>query len=245
SGWSVKAIHREIMASATYQLSTDFDDANFRADGDNRWLWRANRRRLDVEAWRDAFLAVSGRLDPTVGGPSVDLSATGNLRRTLYAKVSRHELDSLLRLFDFPDPNITSDKRNQTTVPQQQLFVLNSPFVVEQARALAARLQEEADDDARIRRAYLLLYGRPADGDEVEMGRAYLASADEPGEAPAGRQTRWQRYAQALLGSNEVLYLNWDPVPKPGFFLKTEFLAHSTSTPPPGMSWSPAIETRF
>ncbi|WP_422927876.1 DUF1553 domain-containing protein [Singulisphaera sp. PoT] len=209
SGWSLKAIHREIMRSATYQLSTDLDPQNFQVDADNRYLWRANRRRLDVEAWRDAFLAVSGRLDPTVGGPSLDLADTGNRRRTLYAKISRHNLDSLLRLFDFPDPNITSDKRSQTTIPQQQLFVLNSPFVVDQARALVDRVRNDAgpkaDEAARINRAYLLLYGRPADEDETTMGVAYLGGEDDPATK---RLSRWERYAQVLLSSNEFLYLD-------------------------------------
>ena len=207
AGWSIKAIHREIMHSATYQLSTNYDEHNFQIDGDNRFLWRANRRRLDVEAWRDAFLAVSGRLDPALGGPSVDLASPTNTRRTLYAMVSRHKLDALLRLFDFPDPNITSDKRSQTTVPQQQLFVLNSPFVVEQAKALAARLKSEPDDTARIRRAYLLAYGRPAEEVELNVGLSYLATPDDPGETPVGL-TRWERYAQVLLSGNEFLYLD-------------------------------------
>ena len=206
-GWSIKTIHREIMHSSTYQLSTDYNEHNFQIDGDNRYLWRANRRRLDVEAWRDAFLAVSGRLDPTVGGQSTDLASPTNTRRTLYAMVSRHKLDALLRLFDFPDPNITSDKRSQTTVPQQQLFVLNSPFVVEQAKALAARLQSEPDDTSRIRRAYLLAYGRPAEDAEVTVGLAYLSSPDDPGETPVGL-SRWERYAQVLLSGNEFLYLD-------------------------------------
>jgi len=209
SGWSIKTIHREIMRSATYQLSTDFDARNFQVDADNRLLWRANRRRLDVESWRDAFLAVSGRLDATVGGSSLDLSSSSNTRRTLYAKISRHNLDSLLRLFDFPDPNITSDKRTQTTIPQQQLFVLNSPFVVEQARAFVGRVRTDAgpqaDDAARIRLAYLLLYGRPADDDETAMGVAYLTAHDESADL---RMSRWDRYAQVLLSSNEFLYLD-------------------------------------
>src|SRR5437660_12282307 len=100
-----------------------------------------NRRRLDVEAWRDAMLAVAGRLDATLGGPSVSLDATSNRRRTVYAAISRHDLAWMLRLFDFPDPNITSGGRVETTVPLQQLFVLNSEFMVDGARAVAARLR--------------------------------------------------------------------------------------------------------
>ena len=126
-----------------------------------------NRRRLDVEAWRDAMLAVAGRLDPTIGGPSVSLDAPSNHRRTLYAAISRHDLAWMLRLFDFPDPNITSGGRVETTVPLQQLFVLNSEFMIASAEAVAARLLAGADrgqnDAERIRQAYLLLYGRARD----------------------------------------------------------------------------------
>ena len=100
----------------------------------------AHSARLDFEAWRDTWLAVSGRLDRTVGGPSLDLNKADNVRRTLYAKISRVEPNSLLVLFDFPDANVTSDRRTVTTVPQQQLFVLNSDFTIETAKAFAKRL---------------------------------------------------------------------------------------------------------
>ena len=135
SGWSIKQLHREIMLSATYQLGTDNHPGNSEVDADNRYLWRMNRRRLDVEAWRDALLHVSGRLDARLEGPSTMLSDPKNVRRTVYAKISRHELDSLLRLFDFPDANITSAKRSETTgsptatlCPQQPLHGGTSSF---------------------------------------------------------------------------------------------------------------------
>src|SRR5205823_1464039 len=145
---------------------------------------RASRRRLEVEAWRDAMLAVAGELDPTVGGPSADLSTPENRRRTLYGAVSRHDLDGLLRLFDFPDPNITSDRRAVTTVPLQQLFVLNSPFMERRAKALAARLAADPSesDAGRVRRAFLLLYGRPASDREVQAGVEFLSTGDGEGE---------------------------------------------------------------
>ena len=160
-GWSLKRLHREILLSATYRQSSRFDARAFEIDPGNTLLWRMNRRRLEVEAWRDAMLAVSGRLDRSVGGPSISLDAADNRRRTCYAAVSRHDLAPLLRLFDFPDPNITSGGRVETTVPLQQLFVLNSEFMVQTARALAARLQAGRASPAkmttpRIRRAYRL-----------------------------------------------------------------------------------------
>jgi hypothetical protein len=209
SGWSIKALHREIMLSATYHLGSDLDRAGSGVDADNRLLWRMSRRRLDVEAWRDAMLAVAGKLDRTRGGPTFDLNSVGNCRRTVYAKVSRHDLAGLLRLFDFPDANITSEKRTETTVPQQQLFALNSPFVVEQARALAARVKREAaSEPARIQRAFLLAYGRPAAAAEADAVHRFLAARDSTADAPKNKLTRWERFAQVLLGSNEFAYID-------------------------------------
>lgn len=206
SGWSVKVIHREIMLSSTYRLSTAENAANLQVDADNRYLWRMNRRRLDVESWRDALLDVAGRLDRKIGGPSTNLADVNNVRRTVYAKISRHELDSLLRLFDFPDANITSEKRTETTVPQQQLFVLNSPFMVTQAKAFAARLQREAatNDAARIRLAFQLAYGRPPEDVEIDLGKAYLSGAFDS----QNKLSLWESYAQVLLSSNEFMYLD-------------------------------------
>jgi hypothetical protein len=160
------------------------------------------RRRLEVEAWRDAMLAVAGKLERTIGGPSSDLAAPDNRRRTLYGSVSRHELNPLLRLFDFPDPNITADERTVTTVPLQQLYVLNSEFLIGNAKSLAARLATVANDDAgRIRHAFVLLYGRPATERELAMGLEYLSVPGQSG------LTRWEQYAQVLLSTNEFLYV--------------------------------------
>ncbi|WP_435020037.1 PSD1 and planctomycete cytochrome C domain-containing protein [Tundrisphaera sp. TA3] len=205
SGWSLKALHREILLSATYQLAAVEDPSNAQVDPANVYLWRANRRRLEVEPWRDAMLAVAGQLDATVGGPSSDLKAPDNRRRTFYGKVSRHDLDGLLRLFDFPDPNITADKRAVTAVPLQQLFALNSGFMERQAEALATRLNAGPGDAAdKVRHAYPLLYARPATDREVALGVAFLSRPDEPG-ASLGR---WERYAQALLAANEFLFVD-------------------------------------
>jgi hypothetical protein len=204
SGWSIKALHRDIVLSATYQQSSRFDAVNQAHDGDNKLLWRMSRRRLEVEAWRDAMLAVADNLDRTLGGPSQDLFAANNRRRTFYGSVSRHELNSLLRLFDFPDPNLTSDQRTETTVPLQQLFVLNSDFMVRNAKALAARVLAgpETEDAARIRQAFFLLYSRPATEPEVELGLRFLAGPSE------GTLTRWEQYAQVLLSANEFMYVD-------------------------------------
>ncbi len=207
NGWSLKWLHHEIMLSATYQMSAD-DSADGRLkDPDDRLLSHMRRQRLDVESWRDSLLAVSGQLDPSFGGPTIDLNASQNRRRTIYAKVSRHELNGFLRLFDFPDANITSERRTETTVPQQQLFVLNSPFFMGQAKALVARLKSEASDDpSRVQRAYLLTYGRPPTDGETTLAMHYLGGKDDPSEHNG--LTRWERYAQALLAANEFLYVD-------------------------------------
>jgi hypothetical protein len=210
NGWSVKSMHREIMLSATYQLSTDSDNHNSQIDADNRYLWRMNRQRLDVESWRDALLAVSGRLDETLHGPSTNLADANNARRTIYGFISRHELDNMLRLFDFPDANITASTRAETTVPQQQLFVLNSPFMIEQSKAFADRIQKEAGPDSsdQVHRAYLVAYGRPADENELQIGVRYLQAQDNDDDKLINKLSRIQRYAQALLASNEFMYLD-------------------------------------
>src|SRR5205823_13600085 len=132
------------------------DPRKHAVDPDNRWLWRMNRRRLDVEAWRDAMLAVAGNLSLERGGAPQDLGDPTNRRRTLYGTVQRRELNDLLRLNDFPDPTAHSPGRLPTTTPLQQLFVLNSPFIQQQAAGLARRLKAEAPRGAesRIQRAY-------------------------------------------------------------------------------------------
>jgi hypothetical protein len=214
SGWSIKAMHREIMLSAAYQQSSAYDAPKATVDPENFLLWRMNRRRLDVEAWRDGILAVAGTLDHTIGGPSSNLADADNHRRTLYGSVSRHKLDELLRLFDFPDPNLTSDKRTVTTVPQQQLFALNDEFMVRNARALAGQIAPAGDsDESRVRAAYIRLYCREPNQREMQMAAAYLHANDrqpsDDSQTHAGQKlTRWERYAQALLAANEFMYVD-------------------------------------
>jgi len=196
TGWSLKAMHREMMLSKTYQLaSAETPAENVAKDADNRLWWRANvRERLDAEALLDSILAVSGTLDPAAGGPSSPLS-DGFTRRTIYATVSRSKPDRTMALFDFPDPNASSEQRIVTVGPMQRLFFMNSKFVAEQAKALAARLAgEEATDGARIRWAYELLYGRPATEEEERLGLLFLEE---------NRAVQWPRYAQVLLGAAE------------------------------------------
>ncbi|MEZ6106129.1 MAG: DUF1549 and DUF1553 domain-containing protein [Pirellulaceae bacterium] len=179
NGWSLKSLHRRIMTSATYRQSSRFDEARFSVDGDNRWLWRQNPRRLDVEAWRDSLLAVTGELDPSQGGPPID-DITASTRRTLYARVSRagdrFRSDLFLRTFDFPLMQSSVEQRPTSIVPQQYLFMLNSDFFAARARAFARRLEAEATTvDERIRLAYALLYGRAPTEQELRLGRLFVS----------------------------------------------------------------------
>ena len=207
SGWSLKTLHREILLSATYQQSSDFRRDAAEIDPENRFLWRMNRRRLEVEPWRDAMLAVTGELDRTIGGPPQDLASGGNHRRTLYAFISRHQLNDLLRLFDFPDPNITSDRRSVTTVPLQQLFVLNSDFMTQRAKALAARLNGSGDTDVpgKIVLLFGWLYGRQPTSDELNLGQAFLDSA---ATSSGNGLSAWEQYTLALFGTNEFSFID-------------------------------------
>jgi hypothetical protein len=205
SGWSLKWLLREITLSAAYAQSSRPDTRTLQADPDNRLLGCVPRRRLSVEAWRDAVLSAAGQLDSTVGGPSIDPQDARQRRRTVYSAVSRLDLNRMLALFDFPDPNTHSARRQETTTPLQKLFVLNSPFMAAQAAALAERLGREIPGGGaegqrrRICRAYLLLYGRSATDAEVRLGQAFLAD---------GTPTRWRQYAQVLLAANEMLYVD-------------------------------------
>jgi mono/diheme cytochrome c family protein len=175
NGMSIKKLHREIMLSAVYQMSNEFNQESYNRDSANRLYWRANRRRMDAEQIRDSLLAVSGALDKKMGGPSEVLTPQST-RRTLYGKVSRYKLDDYLQLFDFPSPNISAEQRYTTNVPLQRLFFMNSDFVQQQAELLVRRLEVAPTSEARIQKAYRLIFGRAATPEEVRLGLAYLRS---------------------------------------------------------------------
>ena len=195
SGWSIKKLDRAILMSDAYRRSSKIVATNYESDPDNRLLWRFNPvPRLDAETLRDALLAVSGRLDLSRGGPPYDISEE-SVRRTLYGKVDRTNPDPGLGTFDFPDSKTHSPERDATVGPLQRLYYLNNPFFIRQSVALAERLATDAGSapDARIRRAYQLLFSRPPDVNEIAAGREYL-----------GTDT-WERYCQVLLASSEFL----------------------------------------
>jgi hypothetical protein len=210
SGWSLKWLTRELVLSATYAQSSQAEDNSFALDPDNRWLSRMPRRRMTVEQWRDSILAASGQFEASVGGRSIDPQNPAEGRRTIYSRSSRLELNRLLAMFDYPDPNVHADKRVETTTPLQKMFVLNSPFMVAQSAALADRLLAAVPDSAlaanyqRIDLAYRLLYGRGASDEEMRLGLSFLNDGGEGGDASG----QWKQYAHVLLAANELLYID-------------------------------------
>lgn len=213
-GWSLKQLHRRIVLSATYRQTSAQNSVNEAADPENRWLWRMNRHRLEIEAWRDAMLVATDQLDRRMGGPAADLSGPENRRRTIYGTVIRPDLPEMLRLHDFPVPTAHSPGREPTTTPLQQLFVLNSSFLQAQSTALYQRLRAEAEDDSvrRIQLAYRSLFGRDPSELQQHWSREFLDSVRD-GDSPDmhnddPRDAAWQLYLQALLGTNEFLFID-------------------------------------
>jgi hypothetical protein len=205
NGWSMKKLVREIVLSATYRQGSAHPSsaAVLRPSSEPPELSRMNRRRLSVEQWRDAVLFVAGTLK-WEGGKSLELDDPANDRRTVYARVSRLKLNDVLTQFDYPDANVHAEKRAVTITPTQKLFMLNSPFILAQARALAARLsaQTPSDDPARVRQAYRLLFAREPQRTELELGLEFLRKPGAP------ELSRWDQYAQMLLVSNEMMYVD-------------------------------------
>ena len=202
-GWSLKRLHRQIMLSSTWQMSSRFNKEKFTVDGDNNFLWRMNPRRLEVESWRDSLLAVTGELDQRVGGKP-DGEILRSKRRTLYATISRtgdrFESDAFLRLFDFPAAVSTSASRPTSTVPQQYLFMMNSPFMNERARTLGDHLNGLKEPiSERIKRAYQQLYSRFPDPAEIELGKQWI------GDNLSAKS--WHQYAQVLLSAHELIQI--------------------------------------
>jgi hypothetical protein len=227
SGWSLKAMHRLIMLSQTYQQSAGSVKATLEADPDNELLGRFNRRRLDAESIRDALLKISGELDPTPGGahpfppehtwrytqhePFAAVYETK--RRSVYVMAQRFQKHPYFSLFDGADPNATTALRTETATPLQALFLMNSRFVHEQAQSLAARLVRDLPDrGARIERAYRLILSRPPASEESREAEAWLGEVERKLTSAELMQTERETNALAalarvLFASNEFLYV--------------------------------------
>ena len=189
NGWSLKKLHRQIMLSSTYRQSSAHHPAAASVDPTNRLLWRYNRQRLDFESMRDSLLAASGELDLTPGGRPVDL--LNSRRRSVYAKVDRQFLPGVFRTFDFANPDLHIPQRPATTVPQQALFFMNSPFLADRTRALAARPEVTSAPTATdaVRRMYEIVYQHPPTPHQEQTLLHFLAQSGAPATAPNPPQT--------------------------------------------------------
>jgi hypothetical protein len=191
--WSVKRLHKMIVLSSVYRQGAG-DNAEYKKiDPLNLLLWRQNRRRLDLESMRDSILTAAGSLDLAMGGRSVEITTTPfSTRRTVYGHIDRLNLANLYKTFDFAVPDMHSPQRFVTTIPQQALYFLNSPFLMEQAGRLVEQsdVQREDAPERRVQAIYRRVFGREATAKEVSLGVAYVRSATQ---APAAvRVPPWQ-----------------------------------------------------
>ena len=228
SGWSIKQLHRTLMLSSAYQMSTVSNEFAMSIDPDNKQWWRMNRRRLEAEAVRDSILAVCGSLNQTMGGsllPTANrayVTSTANvnpvvyepLRRAVYLPVVRSALYDVFQAFDFAEPSVINGKRSSTTVASQALFMMNSKLVAQQTRRLAEELvgNEELDDLSRLGALFTRAVGRHPSPSESERmlkyAQQYVSIATNNGKTlQESRILAWQSICRAVLASNEFLYV--------------------------------------
>ena len=176
NGWSLKKLHRQIMLSNVYKQSCDAAPLAAKRDPENKLLGRMNRQRMEFEPLRDTLLALSGTLDPNIGGRPLPALFTGNNRRSIYTFVDRQDLPGVLRTFDFADPGAHSPQRSVTTVPQQALFLMNNPFVLDQVKALLARpeISGKSDPKARLAGLFREVYGRAPTSPEIAGSLSFI-----------------------------------------------------------------------
>jgi hypothetical protein len=252
-GWSLKKLHKLIVTSATYQQDSRANERGLRDDPTNQWLWRANLQRLDFEEIRDTLLTLGGKLDQSVNGRPFTLgslssltkykgtngdvieSQTSPFRRTVYAMIDRGTLPEMFNTFDFANPDMSTGERVLTTVPQQALFLMNSPFVVEQVKNLLARddFPKDAIDEEKVRFIFRAVFQRPPSAKELELARDFLSSnptepLPEPETPPTSPEelkdrarklaaakaaqptkplTIWERYTQTVFQTNELIFV--------------------------------------
>lgn len=228
--WSIKDLHRRIMLSSTYQMSTADDPKTSAIDPENRLSWRSSVRRLEAEAIRDALLTVSGALDRSMGGKAIhhvknreflfdhtsrDGTTYDSRRRSLYLPVVRNNVYDVFGLFDFPDPAVPSGDRATTTVAPQALFLMNSDWVAKLCDRLAAELLDDknANDKTRINRLYRKAYGREATAQETSRALALVvevesALAERENDVTRRRLRAWSSLCQVVVSANEFVYVN-------------------------------------
>jgi hypothetical protein len=222
-GWSVKRLIRTIALSHTYRLSSDYDESNAEVDGDSRLLWRVTRRRLDAESIRDSIMSASGKLELNrpQRSPVAELPISENGRinrspfmidepyRSVYLPIIRNALSDFFTVFDFPDPSEVRGKRDVTTVPTQALFMMNNPFVAEQAEFAATQLLGQTESDrVRVELAYRQTLSRLPTDEEIVSTVAFTNSAVDNDENQSIRSaiSAWAEVYQALFASAEFRY---------------------------------------
>jgi hypothetical protein len=226
--WSTKKLHRLILLSSVYRQSAADNPEYRRRDPLNLLLWRQNRRRLDLESMRDSVLAVAGTLDPAMGGRSVDLTTLPySARRTVYGYVDRLNLANLYKTFDFAVPDMHSPGRFVTTIPQQALFWMNSPFVMEQAGRVTdlPEVRREERPEGRVRAIYRRVYGREATEKEVALGVDYATHASV---VPAASQAPIWQYGYGTGGAD------FHPLPN---FSQQGWMGVAKQLPAPETGW--------
>jgi cytochrome c553 len=213
-GWSLKKLHRKIVLSAAYRQAATNNPKFAELDPNNKFYWRYNLRRLDFEQMHDALLTITGELDTTYGGKSIPISSEGFAkRRAIYTLIDRENPPELLTQFDFPSPDVSSGRRYETLVPQQALFLMNSPMVIEAARKLVDRplFADLKTDAERVAALYIAIYQRMPSRQEVEIGVRYvsanptgtsidLAPAAPVAASPAAGRAGRKAEAQAMAG---------------------------------------------
>jgi hypothetical protein len=226
NGWSVKSLIRSIVLSRAYQQSSQFDAKNNEIDPDNSLILRMNKRRLEAESLRDSMLAISGNPDLnrpigsciTPNGEGTVLisfrtqtvgSHNSDLYRSVYLPIVRDLLPESLSLFDFPDPTLIAGERAVTTIPAQSLYLMNKKFVILQAKVVAEKLLAEfANDDERLKRAYMLFFSRPPSEDEKItafefVNRYESAVIEEKSSTLETRRSAWSALCQSLFACTE------------------------------------------
>ena len=200
SGWKTKTLHRLIMTSQAYQRASDLGQhkrlqMQARNDPENQYLWRVQRRRLDLEQMRDTLLLLSGQLNQAMYGRPGAIDNLDYRRRTVYTFVERQNVPSVVKNFDAANPDSSTARRVTTTVPQQALFAMNAPFVTQAAQAIAKRTRT-SDPAAQIGQLYTIILGREPSTEELNLGLTFVDNAS------------WDQYAHILLMTNEAIFID-------------------------------------
>lgn len=211
-GWSLKALHRHMLLSATYQQSGALRADAYAKDPENKLLWRMNPTRLEFEPMRDSWLAAAGNLDLQIGGRGFEIMSDSlTSRRSIYAFIDRQDLPQLFRTFDFASPDVSTAQRAQTTIPQQALFGMNSPFLIAQSRALA-RSTAATDPAERLRNLYRKVFVRDPSAEELQLAKSFVqnSAAAEPADDVA---SAWQ-YGYGTVDVAAKIVSDFHPFPQ-------------------------------